>query len=171
VLVAKYADHLPLYRQAQIYARQGVQLIDPPGRLGGRAAWYLRPCAITSLSDCDDQNGCLPTRRRRRCSIRGGRTKTGQLWAYARDDRPGAAMIRRWSPMSPQPKANGQKRISVILRHPAGRWLWRLCRARQAQPDQPRFLLAHVRKLYELADSSPVATEVLRRVVALCHRG
>ncbi|EQB16333.1 hypothetical protein L284_09670 [Novosphingobium lindaniclasticum LE124] len=26
MLVAKYADHLPLYRQAQIYARQGVQL-------------------------------------------------------------------------------------------------------------------------------------------------
>jgi len=26
VLVAKYADHLPLYRQAQIYARQGIQL-------------------------------------------------------------------------------------------------------------------------------------------------
>jgi transposase len=26
VLVAKYADHLPLYRQAQIYARQGIEL-------------------------------------------------------------------------------------------------------------------------------------------------
>ena len=26
VLVAKYADHLPLYRQAQIYERQGIQL-------------------------------------------------------------------------------------------------------------------------------------------------
>ena len=26
VLVSKYADHLPLYRQAQIYARQGVNL-------------------------------------------------------------------------------------------------------------------------------------------------
>jgi transposase len=26
VLVAKYADHLPLYRQAQIYGRQGIQL-------------------------------------------------------------------------------------------------------------------------------------------------
>jgi transposase len=26
VLVSKYADHLPLYRQAQIYARQGVEL-------------------------------------------------------------------------------------------------------------------------------------------------
>ena len=44
VLVAKYADHAPLYRQAQIYARQGITL-DPfhPGRLVGRAAFALRP--------------------------------------------------------------------------------------------------------------------------------
>jgi len=26
VIVAKFSDHLPLYRQAQIYARQGVDL-------------------------------------------------------------------------------------------------------------------------------------------------
>jgi transposase len=26
VLVAKYADHLPLYRQSEIYAREGVEL-------------------------------------------------------------------------------------------------------------------------------------------------
>jgi transposase len=42
VLVAKYADHLPLYRQAQIYARQGIQL-DRSALADwvGRAAWYL----------------------------------------------------------------------------------------------------------------------------------
>lgn len=43
VLVAKYADHLPLYRQAQIYARQGVQLDRSTlADWVGRAAWYLR---------------------------------------------------------------------------------------------------------------------------------
>ena len=31
VIVSKYADHLPLYRQAQIYSRQGV---DPPAGRG-----------------------------------------------------------------------------------------------------------------------------------------
>lgn len=31
VLVSKYADHLPLYRQAQIYARQGIGSLDPGG--------------------------------------------------------------------------------------------------------------------------------------------
>jgi transposase len=36
VLVSKYADHLPLYRQAQTYARQGVNLDrSTPRRLGG----------------------------------------------------------------------------------------------------------------------------------------
>ena len=44
VLVSKYADHLPLYRQAQIYARQGVDLDRSTlADWVGRAAWYLRP--------------------------------------------------------------------------------------------------------------------------------
>lgn len=44
VLVAKYADHLPLYRQAQIYARQGIELDRSTlAAWVGRAAWYLRP--------------------------------------------------------------------------------------------------------------------------------
>ena len=34
VLVSKYADHLPLYRQAQIYARQGITLA------GWDAPWF-----------------------------------------------------------------------------------------------------------------------------------
>lgn len=40
VLVRKYADHLPLYRQAQIYARQGVNLDHSTlaGRQGGLPA-------------------------------------------------------------------------------------------------------------------------------------
>jgi hypothetical protein len=46
VLVAKYCDHLPLYRQAQIFARNGIDL----DRLTlaswvGRACWWLRPPA------------------------------------------------------------------------------------------------------------------------------
>lgn len=44
VLVAEYADHLPLYRQAQIYAREGIQLDRfTLADWVGRAAWYLRP--------------------------------------------------------------------------------------------------------------------------------
>ena len=44
VLVSKYADHLPLYRQAQIYARQGISLDRSTlADWAGRAAWHLRP--------------------------------------------------------------------------------------------------------------------------------
>ncbi|MET3597829.1 hypothetical protein ABID26_007255, partial [Mesorhizobium shonense] len=44
VLVSKYADHLPLYRQAQIYARQGINLDRSTlADCVGRAAWHLRP--------------------------------------------------------------------------------------------------------------------------------
>src|SRR3546814_11241229 len=43
-LVSKYADHLPLYRQAQIYARQGVSLDRSTlADWVGRAAFLLRP--------------------------------------------------------------------------------------------------------------------------------
>lgn len=70
VLVAKYADHLPLYRQAQIYARQGSSWI---ARLlqtgsGGPPGIFAR-CVTISSNDCDDPSGCLPTRRQRQCSI------------------------------------------------------------------------------------------------------
>jgi transposase len=44
VLVSKYADHLPLYRQAQIYSRQGVDLDRSTlADWVGRAAFELRP--------------------------------------------------------------------------------------------------------------------------------
>src|ERR1700722_8484764 len=44
VLVSKYADHLPLYRQAQIYARQGIGLDRSTlADWVGHAAWHLRP--------------------------------------------------------------------------------------------------------------------------------
>ena len=51
VLVAKYADHLPLYRQAQIYARQGITLDRSTlADWVGRAAWHLRPVHERLLS-------------------------------------------------------------------------------------------------------------------------
>jgi transposase len=44
VLVSKYADHLPLYRQAQIYARQGVSLDRSTlADWVGKAAFLLKP--------------------------------------------------------------------------------------------------------------------------------
>ena len=52
VLVNKYADHLPLYRQAQIYIRQGVNL-DRSTLTDwvGRAAFELRPVFDALMAD------------------------------------------------------------------------------------------------------------------------
>jgi len=53
VLVSKYADHLPLYRQAQIYSRQGVDLDRSTlAAWVGKAAYELKPvfdCLIQNL--------------------------------------------------------------------------------------------------------------------------
>ena len=90
VLVNKYADHLPLYRQAQIFARQGVTL-DRSTLCNwvGRACWWLAPLHELVLSTvlaspkvfADDTT--LPVLDPGR-----GRTKTGRLWCYAVDNRP-----------------------------------------------------------------------------------
>ena len=90
VLVAKYADFLPLYRQAQIFARQGIEL-DRSTLCDwvGRACWWLEPLwrllrrhvmSSTRIFADDTRLPVLDPGR--------GRTKTGRLWGYAIDDRP-----------------------------------------------------------------------------------
>lgn len=72
VLVAMYADHIPLCSRAHIYARKGIQLDRSTlADWTGHAAWHLRPLRHTSSSGSDDRTGCLLTRPRRQCSIRG----------------------------------------------------------------------------------------------------
>lgn len=90
VLVSKYADHLPLYRQAQIYARQGVNLDRSTlADWVGRACWWLNPVSsrvlelILASAKIFADDTTVPVLDPGR-----GRTKTGRLWAYARDDRP-----------------------------------------------------------------------------------
>ena len=90
VLVSKYADHLPLYRQAQIYARQGIELDRSTlADWVGRAAWYLRPLRDHILGALRGSERLFADETTAPVLDPGrGRTKTGQLWAYARDDRP-----------------------------------------------------------------------------------
>ena len=90
VLVSKYADHLPLYRQAQIYARQGVHLDRSTlADWVGRAAFQLRPVHERLLAHLKSSTKLFADETTAPVLDPGrGRTKTGQLWAYARDDRP-----------------------------------------------------------------------------------
>src|SRR3712207_5514377 len=90
VLVAKFCDHLPLYRQSRIFGRQGIEVDRAPlCDWVGRACWWLEPLwrllrrhvmSSTRIFADDTRLPVLDPGR--------GRTKTGCLWGYAIDDRP-----------------------------------------------------------------------------------
>lgn len=90
VLVSKYADHLPLYRQSQILARAGLDLHRTVlADWVGKAAFHLRP-VVDRLADHLKRSGKLFMDETTAPVLDPGRgtTKTGYLWALARDDRP-----------------------------------------------------------------------------------
>ena len=89
VLVSKYADHCPLYRQSQIYARSGLDLHRSTlAGWVGAAAFHLKP-VVDRLASHLKQSGKLFMDETRAPVLDPGRgrTKTGWLWALARDDR------------------------------------------------------------------------------------
>jgi transposase len=175
VLVSKYADHLPLYRQAQIYARQGINLDRSTlADWVGRAAWHLRPVHERLLEKLKASPKLFADETTAPVLDPGrGKTKTGQLWAYARDDRPWGGATRPASPMSMRRTARPSDRSPIwraSSRHPAGRWLWRLSRAGRQERRHARLLLGHVRRrFYELAapGPAPIASEALTRIAEL----
>lgn len=90
VLVSKYADHLPLYRQAQIMSCQGVDLDRSTlADWVGRAAYELRPVFDALIADLKRSTKLFMDETRAPVLDPGSRkTKTGYFWALARDDRP-----------------------------------------------------------------------------------
>lgn len=171
VLVAKYADHLPLYRQAQIYARQGIQLDRSTlADWVGRAAWYLRPLRDHILDGLRRSERLFADETTAPVLDPGrGRTKTGQLWAYARDDRPWGgtgppmvAYVYAADRKAERPDAHLGDFAGILQVDGYGGYT---ALARRRGQLNLAFCWAHVRrKFYELADSSPVASEVLRRI-------
>jgi transposase len=173
VLVAKYADHLPLYRQAQIYARQGVQLDRSTlADWVGRAAWWLTPLRDHLLDQLKRSTKLFADETTAPVLDPGrGRTKIGQLWAYARDDRP-------WGGTDPPSVAYlyaPDRKAARPIEHLAGftgtlqvdGYGGYAALARRGDV-QLAFCWAHVRRpFYELADTSPVAAEVLARIATL----
>ncbi len=115
VLVAKYADHLPLYRQSEIYARDGVDLQRSTlADWVGQSAALLRPLLDVlaqhvlagAVLHADDTP--VPV-----LAPGLGRTSTGRLWVYLRDERPHGstippAVLYRYSPdrRAEHPKAH-----------------------------------------------------------------
>lgn len=89
VVVSKYADYLPLYRQALIYSRQGIDLDRSTlGDWVDRVAFELRPVFDALIADLK-QSGKLFMDETRAPVLDPGKrkTKTGYFWALARDDR------------------------------------------------------------------------------------
>jgi transposase len=89
VLVSKYADHLPLYRQAEIYAREGVDLDrSTMADWVGQVSWLLQPLVdhirahVFAADKIHTDDTPVPV-----LAPGNGKTKTGRLWVYARDDR------------------------------------------------------------------------------------
>ena len=174
VLVSKYADHLPLYRQAQIYARQGIQLDRSTlADWVGRAAWYLRPLRDRILDELRRSERLFADETTAPVLDPGrGRTKTGQIWAYARDDRPWGggdppmvAYVYAGDRKSERAEAHLGDFAGILQVDGYGGYT---ALAKRRQGIHLAFCWAHVRrKFYELADTSPVATEVLRRIALL----
>ena len=92
VLVSKYADHLPLYRQSQIYAREGIDLDRSTlADWVGKSTALLEPLAeaigrhvLTGHAIHADDT---PVRM---LAPGTGKTRTARLWTYVRDERPWA---------------------------------------------------------------------------------
>src|SRR6056297_4144068 len=90
VLVSKYADHLPLYRQAQIYSRQGIDLDRSTlAAWVGKSAFELTPVYEALMADLKRSTKLFMDETPAPVLAPGRkRTKTGYFWALARDDRP-----------------------------------------------------------------------------------
>jgi transposase len=90
VIVSKYSEHLPLYRQAQVFARHGVAIQRATlADWVGRAAFHLAPI-VERMAELLKRSGKLFMDETTAPVLDPGRgkTKTGYLWALARDDRP-----------------------------------------------------------------------------------
>ena len=90
VIVSKFSDHLPLYRQSEIYARQGVE-ISRSTLAGwvGAASDLLEPLVaaiqkhVLAGRKLHADDTPMPV-----LAPGSGKTRTARLWTYVRDDRP-----------------------------------------------------------------------------------
>jgi transposase len=177
VLVSRYADHLPLYRQSQILARQGIEIgRDTLACWVGVAANELKPVvarlreillgSVRLFADETTMPVLDPGR---------GRTKTGYAWAIARDDRPWGgsdppAVVFRYAP------GRGKEHAKELLGDYAGLLQcdgyagYKSLSSGNAGAPTLAFCWAHVRReFYDLAKgrTAPIATEALRRIAEL----
>mgnify|MGYP001788395018 CR=1 FL=1 len=177
VLVSRYADHLPLYRQSQIFERHGLAISRSTlSDWVGAACWWLEALQERVVAHvmagvrvfADDTT--LPVLDPGR-----GKTKTGRLWAYTRDDRswggaghPAVVFVYAPDRTAARP-AEHLASFRGILQVDGYAGFGQLKSATN-QPPQLAFCWAHARrKFYDVhvATKSPIAQEALQRIAAL----
>jgi len=175
VLVSKYCDHLPLYRQSQIYARAGVELerstlaewVGGSSRLLAPLVEALRRHVIAAgkLHADDTPVPVLAPGL--------GKTKTGRLWTYVRDDSPAgdSTPAAVWFAYSPDRKGeHPQSHLSNFAGTLQADAYAGFDQIYETGRIQEAACWAHVRRKFydlEVAHKSPVATEALERIAGL----
>ena len=175
VLTAKFCDHLPLYRQSQMYAREGVELDRSVlARWVGEASALMTPLVevlrryVMSTDKLHGDDTPLPV-----LAPGHGRTKIARFWTYVRDSRPAGdtAPAAVWFSYSQDRKSEHPQRhlakFRGILQADAYAGFNKLYEGGAIQ-EAP--CMAHIRrKFFELmeAHQSPIATEAVERIAAL----
>jgi transposase len=175
VLVSKYCDHLPLYRQSDIYAREGVELERSTlADWVGSTSQLLAPLVeelrrhVLSAAKLHADDTPVPV-----LAPGNGKTKTGRLWTYVRDDRPAgdAAPAAVWFAYSPDRKGeHPQAHLSHFTGTLQADGYAGFDAVYETGRIQEAACGAHVRrKFYDLhlAHRSPVAAEAMDRIAAL----
>ncbi len=118
VLVSKYADHLPLYRQSQIFEREGLDLDRSTlADWVGKSTALLEPLADAIGRHVLAGQAIFADDTPVKMLAPGtGKTATARLWAYGRDERPwgGDAPPASWYRFSPD--RNGKRPASLLCR-------------------------------------------------------
>jgi transposase len=175
VLVSKYADHLPLYRQSEIYAREGVELERSTlADWVGGASRVLAPLVesvrryVMDTGKLHGDDTPVPV-----LAPGNGTTKTARLWTYVRDDRPAGdtAAPAVWFAYSPDRKGDHpQQHLKGFRGTLQADGYAGFNRLYEGGAIQEAACWAHVRrKFYDLhqAHASPIAAEALERIGAL----
>ena len=175
VLVGKYCDHLPLHRQAEIYAREDVDLSRSTlADMVGQSARLLRP-----LVDALGRHVVAGVRVHADDTVVPvlepglGRTRTARLWVYVRDDRPfagsdPAAVFYRYTPdrKGEHPRAHLREFRGILQADGYAGFAGLYGDGRVVEAA----CLAHARRKFwdvHEATKSPIAREALDRIGAL----
>jgi transposase len=175
VLVSKYADHLPLYRQSQIFERDGLDLDRSTlADWVGKSTALLEPLADAIGRHVLAGEAIFADDTPIRMLAPGtGKTQTARLWTYARDERPwgGAAPPAAWYRFSGDRKGQHPKDHLARFRgwmHADGyagfEDLYRSGAIREVA------CMAHVRRKFvdiHRSQGSPIAEEAIQRIAQL----